>query len=295
MKRKNANDKHETGEDNMFNKTVAFLGAGSMAEAMISGLVESGNIPQENIIVTNRQNQQRLNDLQDKYGIRAMTRDQLDSNQVDVYILAMKPKDVEPALDSIKYKVRADQLVLSVLAGVTTSFIEENLNGDHQVIRVMPNTSSMLGESATAMSVGHYTTAESQQIATTLLEMIGEVYTIEEDKMDIFTGIAGSGPAYFYYLVEQIEKAGAAFGLKPEMARQIGAQTLLGATKMMLEGDDTPAQLRENVTSPNGTTAAGLKSLSEHGGGKAMFEAIKSAATRSKEISDQLNPQVVNQ
>lgn len=277
----------------MFDQTVAFLGAGSMAEAMISGIVDSGNIPLDQIIVTNRSNQERLDELKDKYGINAVKNADLDFSKVDIFILAMKPKDVEKAVDAIKDRLTKDQVVLSVLAGISTSYLEDNFNGNQQVIRVMPNTSSMMRESATAMAPGQYADVEKVMAAKALLNCMGEVYIIDEEKMDIFTGIAGSGPAYFYYLMEHIEKAGKAEGLDPEMARQIGAQTILGAAKMIQEQDETPAELRENVTSPNGTTAAGLDALRENGGGKAISEAVKGASKRSKEISKQIQEQLV--
>ncbi|WRP04782.1 pyrroline-5-carboxylate reductase [Rossellomorea aquimaris] len=269
-------------------KTIAFLGAGNMAEAMISGTVQSGKIPSEQIIVSNRSNQGRLQEMKAKYDITALTKDDLPFSEIDILILAMKPKDIDKALDSINHLVRNDTVIMSVLAGITTSHMEEQLPAGQPVIRVMPNTSSMLKESATAISAGRFTSREDIENAKELLSSIGEVFVIEESQMDIFTGIAGSGPAYFYYLMEHIEKTGAEAGLDPELARKIGAQTIFGAAKMMLEREESPTQLRENVTSPNGTTAAGLDKLAEFGGGKAISEAVKGAEKRSKEISSSL-------
>ncbi|MBM7553792.1 pyrroline-5-carboxylate reductase [Thalassobacillus pellis] len=269
----------------MFKQTVAFLGAGSMAEAMISGIVEAETIPVNQVIVTNRSNQDRLNELQTKYGVRTVPGHQLNYEEVDIFILAMKPKDIDPVLDSLKEKISADQVVLSVLAGISTSYMEENLHDRQQVIRAMPNTSSMIGESATAMSPGENAAIDLILASKKLLESFGKVFVIEEEKMDIFTGIAGSGPAYFYYLMEHIEAAGYEGGLDRETAREIGVQTILGAAKMLRDQEDTPAELREKVTSPNGTTAAGLQALDENGGGNAISEAVKGAAGKSKEMS----------
>ncbi|UOQ43888.1 pyrroline-5-carboxylate reductase [Halobacillus salinarum] len=272
----------------MIKQTIAFLGAGSMAEAMISGMVESGKIPKEQIIVTNRSNQDRLNEIHDKYGVRTVLKDELNYAEVDQFILAMKPKDIEAVLEDIKEKIQPDQVLASVLAGISTSYMEERLNENQQVIRVMPNTSSMLRESATAVCPGKYAAMDNVVVAKELLEAIGQVFIIEEDKMDVFTGIAGSGPAYFYYLMEHIEETGSAEGMDRETLREIGAQTLLGAAKMILEREESPSELRENVTSPNGTTAAGLDALNRNGGGAAISEAIKGAASRSKELSKEL-------
>jgi pyrroline-5-carboxylate reductase len=272
---------------------VAFLGAGNMAEAMISGMVESNAIPTEQIIVSNRSNQGRLQELKAKYDITAMTKDKLNFEEIDMLILAMKPKDIDAVLESIRDLVSPHTVVLSVLAGITTEHMEEGLPQGQKVIRVMPNTSSMMRESATAIAAGEYTADEDMKLAEELLNSIGEVYTIQEEKMDIFTGIAGSGPAYFYYLMEHIEKAGKDSGLEPEVARQIGAQTILGAAKMIMEREETPAQLRQNVTSPNGTTAAGLDALEKFGGGEAIAQAVKGAEKRSKEISSQFKKVLV--
>jgi pyrroline-5-carboxylate reductase len=269
-------------------KVVAFLGAGSMAEAMISGMIQANQVEPKQIIVSNRSNKKRLEQLEERYGIHGVTKENLNLEQVDIIILAMKPKDAETSLAAINEQLQPKHLILSVLAGVTTSFLEQQLPSKQQVIRVMPNTSSMIGESATAISSGQHTTKHNIEIAKEILQAIGEVYLIPEEKMDIFTGIAGSGPAYFYYLMEHMEKEGLRAGLQADVTRQIIAQTIVGAAKMLQEQAETPKVLRENVTSPNGTTAAGLAALQKHGGGNAITQAIKQATQRSKEISSQL-------
>jgi pyrroline-5-carboxylate reductase len=270
------------------NKTIAFIGAGSMAEAMISGIVKSGKIPLDQITVSNRNNNERLQQLEKAYGINGVTKENLNFDNIDMIVLAMKPKDTKTAFQSIRNSLQPQQLVLSVLAGITTSFIEDLSPSGQQVIRVMPNTSSMIGESVTAISSGKHTSEQNITLSKELFECIGEVYVIPEEKMDIFTGIAGSGPAYFYYLIEHMEKEGIKGGLTEETTRQIIVQTMMGAAKMVTQQGETPTVLREKVTSPNGTTAAGLAALEMHGGGIAISEAIKQAANRSKEISSQL-------
>jgi pyrroline-5-carboxylate reductase len=275
-------------DEMIHNKTLCFIGAGSMAEAMIAGFVLSEKIPAENIIATNRSNEQRLAALEVKYGIKGMKLEHLPFDQIDIFILAMKPKDVDQALSYLKQQIKPNQLILSVLAGITTTYLEQNLHDDQQVVRVMPNTSSAIGESATALSPGHKT-AENHVLETKeLLNCIGSVFQIEEKNMDIFTGLAGSGPAYFYYLMEHMEQQGAKSGFDLETTRQIIAQTIVGAAKMVQEQDETPAVLREKVTSPNGTTAAGLQALDVNGGGRAIAKAVEFAAKRSKEISEQI-------
>ena len=273
-------------------KTIAFIGAGSMAEAMISGIVNAGRIPKEQIVVSNRKNHRRLQHLKEAYGINTVPIEKLNFSGIDLIVLAMKPKDAEISLQSIKHSLLPTQLILSVLAGVSTTFLEHHLPAGQQVIRVMPNTSSMIGESATAISSGTHTTTQNLTLAKELFQCIGEVFAIPEEKMDIFTGIAGSGPAYFYYLMEHIEKEGLKAGLDEQITRQIMAQTIVGAGKMIQEKGITPSVLRENVTSPNGTTAAGLEALAKYGGGKAISQAIQHASNRSKEMSTQIEEQV---
>ncbi|WP_160725807.1 pyrroline-5-carboxylate reductase [Bacillus sp. USDA818B3_A] len=269
-------------------KTIAFIGAGSMAEAMISGIVTAKKVPANQIIVTNRRNKQRLVELQNDYGIVGVSHDDLNFDLIDIIILAMKPKDVETSLETISRILNPNQVILSVIAGVSTEFIEQALPSGQQIIRVMPNTSSKIGESATAISAGKHATNANISLAIKLLQAIGEVYVITEENMDVFTGIAGSGPAYFYYLMEQMEKEGVKAGIKIETVREIIAQTLLGAAKMVQSQSVSPKVLRENVTSPNGTTEAGINVLKEQGGGRAIAQAINQAACRSREISKEL-------
>jgi pyrroline-5-carboxylate reductase len=274
-------------------KTVAFLGAGSMAESMISGIVQVGIIPAENIYVTNRSNHLRLEELNHVYGVNAVDQNALPYEEIDLFILAMKPQGAADALQALKDKVRADQVVISVLAGISTTFMEDHLNIDQQVVRVMPNTSSMIQESATALSPGSYTVMDNVLAVKELLSCMGKVFLIEEEQMDIFTGIAGSGPAYFYYLMEHMEQAGVEKGMDEEMVREIVAQTILGAAKMIMANDEAPASLRKKVTSPNGTTASGLEALRQNNGGKAISQAIHHAAKRSKELNEEMSGALV--
>lgn len=270
------------------NKTIAFLGAGSMAESMISGVVTAEKMLGGQVYVTNKSNADRLMNLRTKYGVQALPQSELPFEEIDLFILAMKPKGAKEAFASIKDKLKPNQVVLSVLAGITTEFMEQHLNDDQQVIRVMPNTSSMIQESATAVVAGKNATKENVELATELLGCMGQVYIIEEDQMDVFTGLAGSGPAYFYYLMEHMERVGVENGIDEETVRKMVAQTIYGAAKMVLNQNEAPSSLREKVTSPNGTTASGLEALSRFNGGEAISQAVQHAAKRSKEISKEL-------
>ncbi len=275
------------------NTNVLFIGAGSMAEAMISGMLQEKKLGPENVTAANRSNETRRNELKNKYNINVTEDCTLQIEQADIIILAVKPKDAENVLKPLKGRISDRQLVLSVLAGISTSYIESEIGGAPKVIRVMPNTSSMIGESSTAISAGSNVGGTEMSTAAELLQTIGDVTTIEEKHMDVFTGLAGSGPAYIYYVIEHLEQVAEAEGMDRETARKIAAQMVLGAGKMVQNADDTPADLRRKVTSPNGTTQAGLEALDENGGGAAFMEAVKNAAKRSKEISSEFEKKPV--
>lgn len=294
LENENENKNKLRGDWMLKNKKIGFLGAGSMAESMIAGITNAEKLPKDQIYVSNKSNFERLKELEKSYGITGVKREQLPLKELDIVVLAMKPKDAQAVLNSIRDELQPPQLIISVLAGITTTFMEHHLPYGQQVIRVMPNTSSMISESATAIAPGTFTDNNHITLAKELLTCIGKVYEIKEEQMDIFTGIAGSGPAYFYYLMEHMEKAGKEGGLDTETTREIMAQTVLGAAKMILEHDEASSTLRENVTSPNGTTAAGLAALAKHGGGKAITQAIKQASNRSHEISSQLDEKLLH-
>ncbi|KZE66065.1 pyrroline-5-carboxylate reductase [Fictibacillus phosphorivorans] len=266
------------------NRNITFIGAGSMAEAMISGLINKAGIPPEQITAANHSNERRRLELNEKYNIQTMAFSEISFNNTDVIILAVKPKQAETVLQQLRPVLQDYHVILSVLAGISTRYIEEILEKALPIIRVMPNTSSMIGESITGISAGKYVKNDDLDLAQELSKAIGKVKIISEKQMDVFTGIAGSGPAYFYYLLEHIEDIAVENGLDRELARDIAAQTLYGASKMVMESEDSPAELRKKVTSPNGTTAAGLEALAENGGGIAIERAVVNAAKRSKTL-----------
>lgn len=275
------------------NKRITFLGAGSMAEAIISGMIKSRKIKSTQITVTNQSNLNRLEFLKSEYGINIIPKEKLSIGDEQFIVLAMKPKDAEKSLHSIRHLVQPHTIVVSLIAGISTRNIEQQLPLFQPVIRIMPNTSSMIRESATGITSGKYASLQSLKLVRELFESIGKVYEIDEKHLDLFTAVAGSGPAYFYYLMEHIEKVVIQSGLPENQTRQIIAQTLVGAAKMVQEKGESPTVLREKVTSPNGTTAAGLQALVSNGGDVAITEAIKKATERSNEIRLQLQKSIV--
>lgn len=263
---------------------IGFFGAGSIVEAMLSGILKKGLFSADRVYVTNRSNSERLDLLTETYGVNT-THDKMDVIKgADILILAMKPKDSAEALKELSGSVHSGQLVISVIAGVSTTLIGEWLGVNCPIIRTMPNTSSAVGLSATGLAANQFVTEDQLLLATRLFEAIGTVYTVAEEELDIVTGLSGSGPAYIYYLVEAMMGAGATAGLDREMARQLTLQTLLGAAHMLMDTREEPALLRKKVTSPGGTTQAGLEVLEAYQFQEAVTSAILRATERSREM-----------
>lgn len=268
-------------------KKIAFIGGGSMAEAVIAGIINTEFLSKEQIFVTNKENKERLAYLQNTYGVQCSNDKYSVLSNAEVVVVATKPYDVEKALQDAALYIQDNQLVISVVAGVPTDFISKIIDKNVSVVRSMPNTSAMIGYSATAITKGQLATEEDIQIAHQLFAAIGTVSEVEESKMHAVTGVSGSGPAYVYYMVEAMEKAAEKEGLDANTAKQLITQTILGAGKMLQKRSDSAAELRENVTSPNGTTAAGLDTLAAYDVLEAFEKCVESAANRSRELGNE--------
>jgi pyrroline-5-carboxylate reductase len=274
-------------EEMITDKKICFVGAGAMAEAILCGMLNKRIVKPGQISVTNRDDRFRLDELVYNFGVVADIEQKYSSVQeADILILAMKPKDVTQALSEIKSLTNPEQLVLSVVAGISTELISSLLGHSAPVIRTMPNTSAIVGFSATGLCAGHTAEEEHIQLATEIFESIGIVHVTEEGQLDAITGLSGSGPAYVYYLVESMIAGSMDVGLDKEEAKRLILQTLIGATQMLLETNEDPAYLREKVTSPNGTTQAGLDVLRSYHFEEAIRSCIKRATERSKELGE---------
>ena len=269
-------------------KKLVFVGAGSMAEAMISGIGASGLLPGEKIWVTNKQDTNRLKTLEQKYGINTTYDSGMLFKDADAVVLAMKPKDAASAIEEIKSYLPEGTLVISVLAGVSIETIESAAGKSLAVARAMPNTSAAIGKSATALAVNSLVNEAQKTLVQELFNTIGLTTNVEEYQLDAVTGLSGSGPAYIYYLVEAMEKSAAEIGLEKQTAKQLIIQTLLGAAEMLTKSDKEPAQLRFEVTSPGGTTEAGISILEQHGVQTAFVSCIKEATAQSKRLGQLL-------
>lgn len=264
-----------------------FLGAGSMGEAMIKGLIGARQLVPGQITVANRQREERLQTLRHTYGVR-LSQDRLSEiAETDILVLAVKPFDVVNLLREIAPVITSRHLIISVAAGITTATIEACLTEKSAIVRAMPNASSFVQESATALCYGQYVTSAQQEIAQQIFASIGTSVIVPEEQMDAVTGLSGSGPAYFYYIVEALLQAGQENGLSAETSRALLLQTMHGAIAMLQETGKDAHELRRQVTSPNGTTMAGITVLDQGNGQQLFAQAVKRATERAVEMGTQ--------
>jgi len=264
-------------------KTIVFVGAGSMAQAMIHGWMKEETVAPEDVYVMNKSDRAKLSSLKETYGVQIVCEDKEIVKNADLVIMAMKPKDVEAGMQAISPFLSSTAVVLSVLAGVPMETIEQGL-GKRPVARCMPNTSASVGMSASAVAWNERMKDADKAEILLLLEAIGLVKEVDEDQLHMVTALSGSGPAYIYYLVEAFEEAAISGGLDPHVARELLVQTIAGSAEMLKQTNETPTFLRNNVTSPGGTTEAGIKSLQQNGFSEILATCLKKAESRSREL-----------
>ncbi len=258
-----------------------------MAEAILRGLLERQVAAPDQIIVTNRHNHTRLEQLQSQYGINtACDQEQKEQaiKEAELLLLAVKPKDAEAALTAVRHCLRPDQLLISVLAGVSIASLQRYAGTTLPIVRTMPNTSSTIGLGATGISLSPAVTAEQQTQAMTIFEAIGTVKLVEEDQLHVVTALSGSGPAYVYYMIEAMMEAAVSMGMDESTAKELAVQTILGAAEMVQRTGEEPSTLREKVTSPGGTTYAALERFRQLNYKDIVKQAMTSAEARSREM-----------
>ncbi len=261
---------------------TAIFGAGVMGETLLSGLLRSGRAV-EDLVITERR-PERVTELVDKYGVRVAENVEA-ADAADTIVLVVKPQDMGALLDEIAERVRPGNVVVSLAAGITTAFLESRLPEGSSVVRVMPNTPALVDQGMAAISAGLHCTPEHLAEARALLESCGKVVEVPEKMQDAVTAISGSGPAYIFYVVEAMIEAGVVLGMPRATATELVVQTLFGAATMIRETGQHPTVLREQVTSPGGTTAAALRQLDDHKVRAAFINAMEAAAARSRELA----------
>lgn len=265
---------------------LALLGGGVMGEAVIAAVVRAG-VPADGVTVCEKR-AERAAELERAHGVRT-TPDAAEAvREAQVVVVAVKPGDVGGVLGEISPALADGALVMSVAAGLTTAFYERLLPEGTPVLRVMPNTPALVGAGASAVAPGAAATADHVATGTALLAATGLVVAVAEKDMDAVTAISGSGPAYVFALVDALAEAGVLLGLTRDRALELATATFRGAVALLDETGDHPVLLRERVTSPGGTTAAGLRQLDAHGVRAAVVAAAEAARDRSRSLSAEL-------
>jgi pyrroline-5-carboxylate reductase len=262
---------------------TAILGAGVMGETLLSGLIRAGR-PVDQLLVGEKR-PERARELAEKYDVSVVSN--LDATQrADTLALVVKPQDMGGLLDEIAAAVRPGQLVVSLAAGITTSFLESRLPAGTAVVRVMPNTPALVDEGMAAIAPGSHCDDDDLAVAEELLGSTGRVLRVPEKHLDAVTAISGSGPAYLFFVVESMIEAGVHLGLPRATATELVVQTVVGSAKMLRETGAHPVVLREQVTSPGGTTAAALRELEIHKVRAAFLAAMEAARDRSAQLAE---------
>ncbi|WP_245565371.1 pyrroline-5-carboxylate reductase [Nocardioides insulae] len=260
---------------------TGIIGAGMMGEAILAGLLASGR-PKDSVVVGEKL-PARAAELREKYAVDVVSTLEV-AERADTLLVLVKPYDVDAALQEVSGSLRAGQLVVSLAAGVPIAFLEERVPEGVAVARVMPNTPAMVGEGMAAVSPGSACTEEQTAEVVDLLSGVGRAIVVPEKQQDAVTAVSGSGPAYVFYVAEAMIEAGVHLGLARPTATELAAQTLVGAATMLRDSGTHPSILREQVTSPGGTTAAALRKLDDHAVRAAFLDAMEACRDRSVEL-----------
>ena len=262
--------------------SVGFIGGGAMAEAITAGITGQQVVKPENVYISDHK-QTRCEELQKRYGVQAMVGAGSFASDVDVLILAIKPQVAQPAMDEVKSLIRPGTIIVSIVAGLTLAVLEQNFPGQPDV-RVMPNTPLSVGAGMSAYACGSRASKGDGEVVQQIFASAGEAVEVKESALDAVTGLSGSGPAYGFLMIDALSDGGVAAGLKRGVAIKLAAQTLLGAAKMVLETGSHPDVLRDQVTSPAGTTIAGVRVMEQQGVRGALIDAVIAATEKSKEL-----------
>lgn len=262
---------------------IGFLGAGKMATALARGWLAAGLASADRVLASDPMPQAR-----EAFSEATRLRTTADNREVvaasDLLVLAVKPQSMRALLTEVRPALTGRHLVLSIAAGVSLRQLAEGLGADRRLVRVMPNTPCLVGASASAYSPGEAATPDDVALVDRLLNAVGRAFRLPENLLDAVTGLSGSGPAFVYVMIEALSDGGVRVGLPRDVATALAAQTVFGAAKMVLETGEHPGVLKDMVTSPGGTTIAGLHALERGGLRATLIDAVQAATQRSMEL-----------
>ncbi|MBK5259187.1 MAG: pyrroline-5-carboxylate reductase [Thermoanaerobaculia bacterium] len=267
-------------------KTIGFIGAGNMAEAMIRGLLRGGDFAIAQIAASGPR-EERMRELRDAYGIYATTDNKVPAAS-EIVVLSVKPQILSRVLDDVGSTISPDALVISIAAGIPVASIQSRLAPGTRVVRAMPNTPALVDAAATAIARGEFASDSDLDEAKRIFDAIGTTVILDESLMDAVTGLSGSGPAYVFLILEALSDAGVKVGLSRRTSQLLAAQTVLGSAKMLLETNEHPGKLKDMVTSPGGTAITGLHTLENGGVRTTLMNAVEAATRRSRELGEAL-------
>ncbi len=269
-------------------KKLALIGAGKLGEALLSGVLGSQLVSPERVHATVA-HQPRANALAEKYKIQAGTDNLRAVKGADLVLIALKPQQVKAFLEETQKALSRDALLISAAASVTTALIEGALGHKARVVRAMPNTPCLIRQGMTAIARGRFATDADAKIAERIFSSMGRVVIVDEKHMDAITGLSASGPAYVYTIIESLAEGGVKMGLPRELSTELTAQTLLGASALVLQTGEHPAKLKDVVTTPAGCTIDGLLELEEGGLRVTLIKAVVRAAQRARQLVEGQN------
>jgi pyrroline-5-carboxylate reductase len=261
-----------------------FIGSGKMATALIQGMIRAGAAQPAAITISDPIEAARKQ-LAAETGVRAANDNLTVAKSSNVIVLAVKPQSMASVLEELLPAITTDHLIISIAAGISLTSLATGLGPEsHRIVRVMPNTPALLGEGASGYCMGPHTHTTDDAIVKSCLDSVGRSYRVAEPLLDAVTGLSGSGPAFVYLMIEALSDGGVRMGLPRDVSTALAAQTVLGAAKMVLETGLHPGQLKDQVTSPGGTTIAGLHALERAGVRAGLMDAVEAASRRSAEL-----------
>ncbi|HEV2495210.1 MAG TPA: pyrroline-5-carboxylate reductase [Terriglobia bacterium] len=269
-------------------KKLALIGAGKLGEGLLSGMLGSQLIPVSHVAATVA-HQPRADYLAEKYGVKAGTANSEAVHGADLVLIVLKPQQVKGFLHEVKKSLGKNALIVSAAASVTTGLIERELGHPARVVRAMPNTPCLIRHGMIALAKGKHATDEDIALAREIFGSMGRTVVVDEKHMDAITGLSASGPAYVYLMIESLAEGGVKLGLPRELSTELSAQTLLGASALVLQTGEHPAKLKDMVTTPAGCTIDGLIELEEGGLRVTLIKAVVRAAERARQLVESQN------